>query len=384
MYSFFPIAPQPQMPRMLRVRDGLQDGLGRGITYLRVSVTEQCNLACVYCKPRTGVLQRTEAPAMSRNEVVQLVKVFASLGIRKVRLTGGEPLMRRDLETIIAGISPEVEGRVHLTTNGIHLARRARALRDAGLSGVNVSLDAADRGTFERLTLKNGLDKVLAGLEAARAVGLKAKLNTVVLRGWNDDQIVPLARLAQREGFQVRFIEFMPYLGNGWDSARFMPASEILQMVQEGLGIDLEEEPAVGLEEGPARLFRIPRSSGKVGVISTLSADFCDRCNRVRLTSRGELKTCLFGHQPIDLLEPLRNHASHEDVAQLIRQALSEKLGRENEAMLNEGVEPLVEAEAGETEEEKERCLCPMPETLKALVNVLFLHISSSPCFCAS
>ena len=326
MSSLYPSEPQRQLPRMLRVKDGLKDGLGRGITYLRVSVTEQCNLACVYCKPRTGSLQRMDAPAMSRNEVVQLVKVFTSLGIRKVRLTGGEPLMRRDLETIIAGISPEVEGRVHLTTNGIHLARRARALRDAGLAGVNVSLDAAERATFERLTQKDGLDKVLAGLEAARAAGLKAKLNTVVLRGWNGDQIVPLARLAQREGLQVRFIEFMPYLGNGWDKDQFMPAAEILQTIQEGLGLDLEEEPPVGLEEGPARLFRIPGSEGKVGVISTLSADFCDRCNRVRLTSRGEMKACLFGSQPVGLLEPLRNHASHEDLVHLIRQSLIEKL----------------------------------------------------------
>jgi cyclic pyranopterin phosphate synthase len=304
----------------------LKDGLGRAITYLRVSVTEQCNLACVYCKPRTGTLERAEIPAMSRNEVVQLVKVFTSLGIRKVRLTGGEPLLRRDLETIIAGISPEVEGRVHLTTNGIHLARRARALRDAGLAGVNVSLDAADGGTFQRLTQKNGLDKVLAGLEAARSVGLKAKLNAVVLRGWNEDQIVPLARLAQAEGLQVRFIEFMPYLGNGWGREQYMPAAEILQIIQEGLGTELEEEPVVGLEEGPARLFRMPGSLGKVGVISTLSDDFCARCNRVRLTSRGELKACLFGNQPTDLLEPLRNHASHEDLVQLIRRTLMEKL----------------------------------------------------------
>ena len=326
MSSLFPIPPESQLPRMLRVKDGLMDGLGRGITYLRVSVTEQCNLACVYCKPRTGTLERMEAPAMSRNEVVQLVKVFTSLGIRKVRLTGGEPLLRRDLETIIAGISPEVEGRVHLTTNGIHLARRARALRDAGLSGVNVSLDAADRGIFERLTGKDGLGKVLAGLEAARSVGLKTKLNAVVLRGWNEDQILPLARLAQRDGIQVRFIEFMPYQGNGWGKDQFMPAAEILRIVQEGLGTELVEEPGFGLEEGPARLFQIPGSEGKVGVISTLSADFCDRCNRVRLTSRGQLRACLFGNQSVDLLEPLRNHASHEDLVHLIRQTLTEKL----------------------------------------------------------
>lgn len=324
-----PPYPQPKnsLPlRMLRLKEGLKDGLGRGITYLRVSVTEQCNLACVYCKPRTGALQRAEPPAMSRNEVVQLVQVFTRLGIRKVRLTGGEPLMRRDLETLVAGISPEVEGRVHLTTNGIHLARRARGLRDAGLSGVNVSLDAAERGAFERLTRKDGFSRVMAGLEAARAAGLKAKLNAVILRGWNEDQILPLARLAQTEGIQVRFIEFMPYLGNGWGKDQFMPAGDILRSVQDGLGAALEEEPVVGLEEGPARIFRLPGSEGKVGVISTLSADFCDRCNRVRLTSRGELKACLFGNQAVDLLEPLRNHATHEDLARLIRQALTEKL----------------------------------------------------------
>ncbi|WP_291270710.1 GTP 3',8-cyclase MoaA [Geothrix sp.] len=326
MLPSFPLPPTSQPPRMLRLKDGLKDGLDRGITYLRVSVTEQCNLACVYCKPRTGALERAEPPAMSRNEVVQLVKVFTRLGIRKVRLTGGEPLMRRDLETLVAGISPEVEGRVHLTTNGIHLARRARGLRDAGLCGVNVSLDAAERGAFERLTGKDGLAKVLAGLEAARAAGLKAKLNAVVLRGWNDDQILPLARLAQTEGIQVRFIEFMPYQGNGWGKDQFMPADEILRTVQEGLGTALEEEPVVGLEEGPARIFRLTGSEGKVGVISTLSADFCDRCNRVRLTSRGELKACLFGNRPVGLLEPLRNHASHEELAHLIRQALTEKL----------------------------------------------------------
>ena len=310
---------------MLRVKDGLKDGLAREITYLRVSVTEQCNLVCLPCKPLTDAQGRAEAPAMSRNEVVQLVKVFTCLGIRKVRLTGGEPLLRRDLETIVAGISPEVEGRVHLTTNGLHLGRRARALRDAGLSGVTVRLDAADRGTFKRLTQKDGLVKVLAGLEAARSVGLTVKLNAIVVRGWNEDQILPLARLAQREGLQVRFIEFLPCQGNGWHSAGFISAADILRTIQEGFGTGLEEEPGLGLEEGPTRLFRIPGSEASVGVISTLNADFCDRCNRVRLTSRGELKACLFGDQPVDLLEPLRNHASHEDLVRLIRRTLTEK-----------------------------------------------------------
>ena len=320
-----PVHPPVQPPRMLRLRDGLKDGLGRPITYLRVSLTEQCNFACVYCKPRTGHQARGEAPAMSRDEVVRLVRVFTSLGVRKVRLTGGEPLLRRDLEPIVAGISPEVDGRVHLTTNGLHLARRAWSLRDAGLSGVNISLDAAERSAFQRLTGKDGLARVLTGLDAARAAGLKAKLNAVILRGWNDDQIAPLARLAQREDLQVRFIEFMPYQANGWGREQFMPADEILRRVREGLEEELEAEPQVGLEEGPARLFRLPGGRGKVGVISTLSQDFCDRCNRVRLTSRGGLKTCLFGPEPVDLLQPLRNHAAHEDLVRLVRQALGGK-----------------------------------------------------------
>jgi cyclic pyranopterin phosphate synthase len=321
-----PISGEHHPPQMLRVKDCLKDGLGRPITYLRASITEQCNLSCIYCCPRTGTPQRTEPPAMSRDEVVSLVKLFTHLGIRKVRLTGGEPMLRRDLETIVAKISPEVDGRVHLTTNGMQLASRARGLRDAGLLGVNVSLDAAERDSFRRLTQKDGYLRVMAGIHAARAAGLKTKLNAVVMRGWNEDQILPLARLAMVEGLQLRFIEFMPYKNNGWDVDQFIPAKDILAKVQDGLDVELQEEPAINLEEGPARLFAIPGSQGKVGVISTLSADFCDRCNRVRLTSRGEMKACLFGDASVDLLEPLRNHATTEDLTRLVRQAMSEKL----------------------------------------------------------
>jgi molybdenum cofactor biosynthesis protein A len=321
-----PMPSEHHLPQMLRVKDCLRDGLGRPVTYLRVSVTEQCNLSCIYCRPRTGEPRRTEPPAMSRDEVVALVKLFTQLGIRKVRLTGGEPLLRRDLETIVAMIAPEVDGRVHLTTNGLHLASRARGLHEAGLLGVNVSLDAAERDSFRRLAQKDAFARVMAGIQAARYAGLKTKLNAVVMRGWNDDQIVPLVRLAMREGLQVRFIEFMPYQDNGWAVDLFIPAREILARVREALGVELQEEPPVNLEEGPARLFSIPGSQGKVGVISTLSADFCDRCNRVRLTSRGEMKACLFGNASVDLLGPLRHHASGDDLTRLMRRGMSEKL----------------------------------------------------------
>ncbi len=337
MSPLFPLPPASQQPCMLHLRDGLKDGLGRTVSYLRVAVTEQGNLGCFHGLPGLGGLEPKGSPAMSRNEVVRLVKLFTSLGIRKVRLTGGEPLLRRDLETIVAGLCPEVEGRVHLTTNGLCLARRARRLREAGLAGVNINLDAADRGTFERLTGKNGFAKVLAGLEAARAVGLKVKLNAVILRGWNDDQIVPLARIAQREGLQVRFIEFTPNPGSAMGHEHFMPAADVLRTVQEGLGIALEEEPGLGLEDGPARLFRMSGGSGKVGVVATLSSAFCDGCNRVRLTSRGELMACRFGDQAIDLLGPLRRRTSHDDLVQLIRKALAAK---PDSHLLHRGVQP--------------------------------------------
>jgi len=336
--ALFPLPEKHLLPRMLRVKECLRDGLGRDITYLRLSVTARCNLVSAY-SPAPDSLKSVSSP-MTRQEVLRLAQVFTSLGARKVRLTGGEPLLRRDLEPLIAGLSPEVEGRVHLSTNGLLLARRARGLRDAGLAGINLRLDAADRESFRRLSGRDGLSRALAGLDAARAVGLETKLNAVVLRGANEDQILPLARLAQREGVQIRFIEYMPHtcstlhqgataqphLANGWRGGRFMAAAEIFQTLQEGLGQTLEPEPSLGPEEGPARLFRIPGSAALVGIIATLSTPVCDRCHRVRLSSRGLLKACIFGNEPVDLLGPLRHHATHEELVRLVRQALTQKV----------------------------------------------------------
>jgi len=308
---------------MLRVRDGLRDGLGGEVTYLRVSLTRQTNLARLRGSVRD--LTHPDGRPMSRNEAVHLIKVFTSLGIRKVRLTGGEPLLRRDLETIVAGISPEVEGLVHLTTNGTLLARRARALADAGLAGVNLNLDAAERAAFRKVTGKDALGKALAGLEAAQRAGLRVKLNAVVVRGWNEDQILPLVRLAQREGVHLRFIECMPRRGEVWELDRFMPAAEILRTIREGLGTDLVEETGQPGEDGPARLFRLPGQAGKVGIISALNTNACDHCHRVRLTSHGELKLCRFGPPKADLLTALRHHATQASLVRLLRQALQAK-----------------------------------------------------------
>jgi len=319
----FPPSPQCRLPRMLRVRDGLRDGLGGDITYLRVSLTRQGNLARI--RGRTEEPDGSDRRPMSRNEAVYLIRVLTSLGIRKVRLTGGEPLLRRDLETIVAGISPEVEGSVHLTTNGTLLARRARALAEVGLAGVNLNLDAAERTAYHRITGKDALGKALAGLDAAREAGLKVKLNATVVRGWNEDQILPLVRLAQREGLLLRFIECMPHRGETWDLGRFIPAAEILRTIREGLGIDLLETTHHSPDDGPARIYGLPGREGGVGIISGQNPNACDRCNRVRLTSRGELKVCRFGPPSVDLLEPLRRHAPQETLVRLIRQGLQAK-----------------------------------------------------------
>lgn len=311
-------------PRMLRVRDGLKDGLDRDITYLRVSVSEPSHLSGSPNRPE-GSTEASKPPAMRRNEVIRLVKIFTSLGIRRVRLTGEEPLRRRDLEPLIAGISPEVEEGVHLSTRGILLARRARALHEAGLSGVIVSLPAADRVTFERLTRKNGFDRILAGLEAARAVGLTVRLQADIVRGRNEDQILPLARLAQAKGLPIGFANDTLRDGLGWARGACLSAAEILQVLQDSYGSELEEIPGTELEEGQKRFFRMPGGSAPLSLLSPLGAAACHRCNRVHLDSRGQLMACLTGSGKVDLLAALRHQASHEDLVRLIRQALSDK-----------------------------------------------------------
>lgn len=311
-------------PRMLRVRDGLKDGLDRDITYLRVSVSEPSSLSGSPDRPE-GSIEASKLPAMRRSEVVRLVKIFTSLGIRRVRLTGEEPLRRRDLEPLIAGISPEVEEGVHLSTRGILLARRARGLHEAGLSGVIVSLPAADRATFERLTRRNGFDRVLAGLETARAVGLEVRLQADIVQGRNEDQILPLARLAQAEDLLIGFANDTLQDGLGWARGVGVPATEILRALQNGYGADLEEIPGTELEEGQKRFFRMPGGGPPLSLLSPLGAAACHRCNRVHLDGCGQLMACLSGSGKVDLLEALRRHASHEELVRLIRHALSDK-----------------------------------------------------------
>jgi GTP 3',8-cyclase len=306
-------------------RQPLADAFQRPITYLRVSVTDKCNLRCVYCMPETGLawLQRDEI--LTYEEIVCIVRAAASVGVRAIRLTGGEPLVRRNLDRLVASISavPGIDD-VALSTNALLLEEQVDALAAAGLRRVNVSLDTLRAGRFERIARRPGLDRVLRGIDAAIAAGLTpVKLNCVVMRGENDDEIADFAALTRERPVFMRFIEVMPVHENlELQRDAYVSSDEILARVAAVERI----EPVPGPPgNGPARYFAYPGAPGAVGVISPLSHDYCERCNRVRLTADGRLRLCLFGDQHVDLRTPLRTGASDAEVAQLLTASMSIK-----------------------------------------------------------
>ena len=260
------------------------DRFGREISYLRLSVTERCDLRCRYCMPEGGVCEKE---LLTQDEMVWAVEAAAALGMRKLRITGGEPLVRPDILTI-AGRCAAVPGirEVCLTTNGLGLGKLARPLREAGVDRVNVSLDTLDRAKYAYMTRRDRLEDALAGLEAALAAGFRqVKLNAVLIGGFNDDEIPALAELTRRRPVDVRFIELMP-MGGGFPPGAYLPCGAVLerlpQLAPEGV-------------QGTARLYRLPGALGRVGLISPVSAHFCARCDRLRLTADGMLKPCLHG-----------------------------------------------------------------------------------------
>ena len=294
------------------------DAYNRPISYLRISVTDRCNLRCVYCMPPEGVPWRPHEEILRYEEIEIVVRAAAELGISKIRLTGGEPLVRLgivDLVRMLAHV-PGIDD-LAMTTNGILLSRYATALAEAGLRRVNVSLDTLRPERFHRITRLGQMEDVLAGMEAARRAGLEPiKINTVVIRGMNDDEVVDFARKTMKAAWNVRFIEMMP-VGNGvladggWRE-RVVTGKEIRQRIEAALG---RLEPAkVSAGSGPARYYRLPEAKGTIGFITPISEHFCYRCNRLRLTADGQLRPCLLSDQEIDLRTPLRQGA---DVAQI-------------------------------------------------------------------
>jgi cyclic pyranopterin phosphate synthase len=293
----------------------LEDRYGRVATDLRVSLTDRCNLRCSYCMPAEGLEWLPDDRVLTDDEVVRLVSIGVQLlGVREVRFTGGEPLVRRGLVDIVRR-THDLGVETSLTTNGLGLARTAPALAAAGLDRVNVSLDSIRPETFHAITRRDRLPDVLAGLEAARAAGLgPVKVNAVLMRGHNDDQAPELLRWALAEGYELRFIEQMPLdAQHGWSREGMVTADEIFAALEREFDL---EPVAEARGSAPAELFAVNGGPGTVGVIASVTRPFCGDCDRVRLTADGQVRNCLFAREESDLRASLRGGASDEEIAE--------------------------------------------------------------------
>jgi len=294
------------------------DRFGRRIHYLRISLTDHCNLRCVYCMPEDMTF-RPNAELMQDDEILTLVRLFSNLGFDKIRLTGGEPTVRLHVVELVRGIAqtPGIHS-LSMTTNGVLLKRLAKPLVEAGLQRVNISLDTLDPQKFHRLTRWGSLEDVWAGIQAAEEAGLvPIKLNGVVVRGYNEHDVVDLARLTQDHPWQIRFIEMMPFAGaTDLQTSQMVTAEEMQAIIEASLGP--LESANEGELDGEARLFHIPGALGDIGFISSVTAPFCALCTRARLTADGRLRLCLLREGEVDLLTPLRAGASLEELRQII------------------------------------------------------------------
>jgi cyclic pyranopterin phosphate synthase len=306
--------------------EGLVDRYGRTATDLRVSLTDRCNLRCSYCMPAEGLDWLPSEETLTDDEVVRLVGIAVhELGVREVRFTGGEPLVRRGLVDIVRrtkALTPSPE--TSLTTNALGLVRTASALADAGLDRVNVSLDTVRSHTFTEITRRDRLDDVVAGLEAAKAAGLgPVKVNAVLLRGVNDAQAPELLRWCLDRGYQLRFIEQMPLdAQHGWRRDTMITAEEILASLETEFRLDPAEEPR---GSAPAELFTVDGGPETVGVIASVTRPFCGDCDRVRLTADGQVRNCLFAREESDLRSALRAGANDHEIADRWRAAMLTK-----------------------------------------------------------
>ncbi|MGB6000259.1 MAG: GTP 3',8-cyclase MoaA, partial [Thermoanaerobaculia bacterium] len=271
----------------------LQDRFGRVCDYLRIAVTDRCNLRCIYCMPEAGIRFAPPEKLIRRDEILRVVRVASDLGVRKIRFTGGEPLLRRDIVAIVAGTTeiPGIET-VHLTTNGVLLPQLAEALLEAGLHGVNISLDTLDPQRFRMCTRRGGIEKVLAGLEKVLELGFPSiKVNVVALRGFNDNEFHAFAGLTRESSLTVRFIELMPFDANQiWRSGRFVSTRNLMIRFK-------ELYPLCEVKTGSAtehQVFRIPGHTGRIAFIPSYSRSFCSSCTRIRLTADGQLRNCLY------------------------------------------------------------------------------------------
>jgi len=297
----------------------------RTINYLRLSVTDRCNLRCVYCMPEEGVGFVPHDQILSYEEMLRLVALSVQAGIRKVRLTGGEPLVRKGFISFLEKLSAIEDLReISLTTNGVLLSEFASDIKRCGICRLNVSLDSLDPQKFARITGRDYLHRVLEGIKEAERHGFNPiKINVVAMRGINDDEILDFGRLTLTKPYHIRFIEFMPIgKNNSWTSDRFIPADDILNIL--GTLGQLESVEHNSLD-GPAKRYKLQGAKGEIGLIGAISNHFCDQCNRLRLTAEGHLRGCLFSDKEIDIKTPLRLGRCDEDLLGLVRLAIDNK-----------------------------------------------------------
>ena len=300
------------------MKSKLIDSYGRIAKKLRVSVTDRCNMRCGYCMPKNNTKWFEDSEVLTFDEIIRLSSILASLGVEKIRLTGGEPLVRPSIENLIKSIRKirHIKS-VGLTTNGLLLSDKIDALKSSGLDSVNISLDSFKEDRFRMMTGINGLNKVISSIQKARDAGFNVKINTVVVRGWNDDEVVEFANFARRTGITVRFIEFMPLDGTGiWRSDLVFSKNEMVEKLESNIGKMfpmLEQEISA-----PAKLYSFSDGEGTIGFIPSVTEPFCNQCDRIRLTSDGRFLTCLFENPGYDIKRDLREGASDQELGQCL------------------------------------------------------------------
>ncbi len=295
----------------------LVDSFGRIHDYLRISLTDNCNFRCSYCMPVEEMEWMPQSKLMSKDEILKLAEIFVSLGVKKIRLTGGEPLVRKEFPEILAGIA-KLNVETTLTTNGVLIHKHIQSLKDAGVRSVNVSLDTLNREKFQKLTRRDQLDQVWANIQLLVQEGFRVKVNAVALHGVIEEEICDFIRVTEKLPLHVRFIEFMPFTGNHWTSQQVVTAAQMLDLAKKEFEIVKLEDK----KHDTAKKYQVPGFSGTFAFITTMSEHFCGDCNRLRLTADGKIKNCLFGKEELDLLGAMRRG---EEVESLIRLSVSRK-----------------------------------------------------------
>lgn len=348
-----PAAPTPTSSRRDMLKDAkpfsdfLTDNYNRQHDYLRISVTERCNLRCLYCMPEEGVPLSPQKELLTTPEIVLLSSLFVSQGVTKIRLTGGEPTVRRDIVPLmqqIGALRPHGLKELCLTTNGLSLHRKLDAMVEAGLTGINLSLDTMDPWQFQLMTRRNGFSAVQKSIDRIfelnrLGAGIKFKINCVVMRGLNDREVLPFVEMTRDKNVEVRFIEYMPFDGNKWNKGKMFSYQEMLELIRSKYP-DLQR--IQGHKNDTSKTFQVPGFAGKVGFITSMTHNFCGTCNRLRITSDGNLKVCLFGNAEVSLRDIVRKinqgEPIDEEAFEVLRQAALEKAGQ----AFTDGASPLL------------------------------------------